>query len=124
MAFNFKDFSISYKGHPRYNDLDLIEDDPVRVILQKYEMVLFTNKGDVFGDLDFGCDLEYLLHETKVDSTYVETIILTQIDKYIEEMKNTNYSLNVKFYDDPERFQDWMEINFQINDYEVYVAVG
>lgn len=124
MAFNFTDFNIVFQGHPRFSVLRLSEDDPIRVILQKYEVLLFTNKGDVFADLDLGCDLEYLLHETKVSADYVEGIILSQINKYIPEISNLEYTLEVKFYEDPERFQDWMEVNFTLKDYEVYLAVG
>ena len=48
MAFNFTDFYIEYPGHPRFRDLQIIEDDVVRIILQKWEMILFTNKGELF----------------------------------------------------------------------------
>ena len=124
MSFNFTDFNIVFNGHPRYQIDRLAEDDPIRVILQKYEVLLFTNKGDVFGEPNLGCDLEYLLHETKVATDYVEAIIEEQIQKYIPEISGVEYSLNVNFYEDPERFQNWMEVNFQLKDYEVYLAVG
>ena len=47
MASSFIDFYIGYPGHPRFRDPELIEDDAIRVIVQKYEMILFTNKGEV-----------------------------------------------------------------------------
>jgi hypothetical protein len=124
MALDFKDFNILYEGHPRYGTTDLVEDDAVRVILQKYEMILYTNKGDVFGDLDFGANLEELLHETKVSAEYVEGIINEQIRMYIQEIAEIDYSLNVSFFEDPERYQDYMEILFQIKEYDVYTVVG
>jgi 5'(3')-deoxyribonucleotidase len=40
--FNFIDFYIGYPGHPSFRNLELIEDDVVRVIIQKYEVVIFT----------------------------------------------------------------------------------
>ena len=57
MAFSFIDFYIGYPGHPRFKNLELIEDDIVRVIIQKYEMVIFTNKGELLGDPNFGATL-------------------------------------------------------------------
>jgi hypothetical protein len=123
MAVNFTDFYISYPGHPRYNSIEIIEDDVIRVILQKYEMLLMTNKGEVYGFPNLGCDLEELLHETKVSADFVEGEITQQIFQYIPEISGIDFNLNVKFYDDPERFQEWMEINFQLRDYDVYVAV-
>ncbi len=62
MAFNFSDFYIEYPGHPRFEDLKLIEDDVVRVILQKWEMILFTNRGELFCEPYFGGDLNKYLH--------------------------------------------------------------
>ena len=52
-TFNFTDFYIGYPGHPRFRDMALIEDEVLRVIVQKWEMILFTNKGELFFDLDF-----------------------------------------------------------------------
>jgi hypothetical protein len=124
MAINFTDFYIVYPGHPNYRSSRLIEDDLVRIIVQKYEMVIFSKPGDVFGDPDFGADLESLLFETKVDKSYVEGQITTQIETYISELVGLDYGLEVQFFEDPERFQDYMEVIFQIKDYEVYAVVG
>ena len=122
--FNFTDFYIGYPGHPRFRDPGVIEDDIIRVVIQKYEMLLFTNKGEVFGDLNFGMDLEELLFETKLSADSIEAMINSQITEYISEVANTNYTLTVSFFEDPERYQDYMEILFNIKDYEVYTVVG
>ena len=124
MNFNFTDFYIGYPGHPRFRNSEIIEDDVIRVIIQKYEMILFTNKGDVFGDLDFGLDLEELLFETKLSAESIESMIRVQINKYVGEISSINYTVNVSFFEDPDRYQDYMEILFNIKDYEVYTIVG
>lgn len=124
MSFNFTDFYIGYPGHPRFKDSALIEDDVVRVIVQKYEMILFTNKGDVFGDPNFGANLEELLHETKLSAETIENEINGQIASYIAEIKGLDYTLTVSFFDDPERHQQYMEVYFQIKEYEVLTLVG
>lgn len=121
--FNFIDFYISYPGHPRFRQYELIEDDVVRVIIQKYEMIIFTNKGDVLGDPNFGANLVELLHETRLSSESIEGELRAQIADYIPEIDSIGYQLSVEFYDDPERFQEYMVINFTIADYEVYVTV-
>lgn len=123
-SIDFRDFYIKYKGHPNYNVDDIDEDNIINVILQKYEMIIFTNKGDVFGDPDFGSDLLYLLNETKVSSSYVESVIIKQIADYIPELLNMNYSLEVVFTQDPSRFIDMMFIYFKVSDYEVYTEIG
>ena len=37
-TYNFADFYIEYPGHPRFNDTQIIEDDVIRVIIQKWEI--------------------------------------------------------------------------------------
>lgn len=120
---DFTDFYIIYKGHPKFNSTDIIEDEPIRVIVQKYEMVLFTNKGDVLGQPDFGADLEYLLNETRLSEENIESEIKTQIYKHIPELNNLDYTLTVSIYEDPERAQEYMEILFNISDYNVFTVV-
>lgn len=124
MPVNFKDFYIGYKGHPRYESSKFIEDDVIRVIVQKYEMIIFTNKGELLGNPNFGADLSLLLHETRLSEDSIQADINGQIAEYIPEISNTPYTLEVNIYEDPERYQEWMEILFSIRDLEVYATVG
>jgi hypothetical protein len=124
MSVSFIDFYIGFPGHPKFRDKKIIEDDVIRVIVQKYEMIIFTNKGDLLGDLDFGADLPRLLHQTMVSGETVEKEIIKQIYKYIPEISEINFSLKVKFFQDPYSFQDRMEINFELRDYEVYAIIS
>lgn len=117
--FDFTDFYIKYQGHPTYDDSQLIQDEIVRVIVQKYEMILFTNKGEVLGEPNFGGDIEKLLHQTRVSSNYVEKNLNQQIAKYIPELTGITYKLNVRFTPNPDNYSDMMFIDFKIKDYEV-----
>ena len=117
--FSFIDFYIGYPGHPRYRTTDIIEDDVVRVIVQKYEVILFTNKGELLGDPNFGADLTTLLHETRLSAETIEGTIKAQIADYIPEIDGLEYELTVEFLEDPERHQEVMVINFMLNGYQV-----
>jgi hypothetical protein len=123
-AVDFTDFYILYKDHPRYVPKELIEDEVVNVIIQKYEMILFTNKGEVMGDPEFGANLLELLYQTKVSESYVISTIDEQIAKYVPELANSNYTLNVVFVQDPENYQDIMFVNLKIADYSIYAQIG
>ena len=123
MAFDFSDFYIIYPGHPRFNDTQIIEDDLIRVIIQKWELMIFTNKGELFCDPEFGGDLPKYLHETRLSAETIESELRGQVGRYIQELESINYTLQINFYEDPERYQEYMEINFQISDYEVYAIV-
>lgn len=117
--FNFIDFYIGYPGHPLYRTPDIIEDDVVRVIVQKYEVIIFTNKGELLGDPNFGADLVKLLHETRISAESVEVDIKAQIADYIPEIDGLEYELSVEFLEDPERHQEVMVVNFTLNGYQV-----
>lgn len=116
---DFTDFYIRYPDHPSFNSEQVIEDEIVRVIVQKYETILFTNKGEVLGDPNFGADIERLLFKTKVSGTYVEKIINDQIAQYIPELNNVSYDLSVTFEPNPNNYSDMMFIDFKVRDYEV-----
>ena len=47
MAEDVRDFYITWDGHPKYNSKEIIVQDVIRTIINKIEMVLFTNKGEV-----------------------------------------------------------------------------
>ena len=121
---DFKDHYIGYNGHPRFIINKIIEDDVIRVIVQKYEMILFTNKGELLGDPDFGCDLPKILFQTRISAQNVKRIIQKQIERYISEIAETSYQLDVNIFNDPERFQEVMIIDFKISDIEVNAVIS
>ena len=123
-SFNFTDFYLGYPGHPRFRDKALIEDEVLRVIVQKWEMILFTNKGELFFDTEFGGDFPVYLHETKLSSDTIEADLRNQIGVYIPEIKGIDYVLKVTFFDHPERFEEMMEVYFQLRDLDVYLVVA
>jgi hypothetical protein len=61
-ASSFTDFYIKFPGHPKFNDAEIIQDEIIKVIIQKIEMILFTNRGELLGDPNFGGDLLRYLH--------------------------------------------------------------
>jgi hypothetical protein len=90
-----RNFYITWNGHPRYNEDQIIVEDPLQNILQKIEMTLFSNEGDYIGDLNFGCSLEFYIWNTTVSAEYIKGVIQSQFDKYIPELKNYNHTLDV-----------------------------
>ena len=123
MNNDYIDFYIKSPNHPRFKDSDLIEDDLIRVIIQKYEMIILTNKGDVFGDPNFGASLEELLNQTKVSDKYVRDEINSQIYEYIPEISSVNYELDVRFIKDVNMIYEIMVVKFKISEFEVYTEI-
>ena len=122
--FNFVDFYISYEDNPNFRNFELIEDDILRVIIQKWEMIIFTEKGEVFGEPNLGADLPHYLHETKLSAESIKESLNDQISYFIPELDGIDYMLEVEILEDPESYQEYMEINFVIKDIELYIIVS
>lgn len=114
---DIKDFNIRYKGHPKYNEYRFVEDRTMEFIVQKIEMILFTNKGDLIDDYDFGANLEYYLWSTKVPVGKIKKEIQLQFQKYVPEISSYDYSIDVDIYQGTAR--DILTINIKIKDIEM-----
>lgn len=118
---NIKDLNIRYKGHPKYNDSRIIEDRTIEFIIQKLEVVLFTNKGEVLSDPDFGANLEHYLWSTSVPIERIQSEIKEQIDNNIPELNLIDYTLELELFEGTVR--DILFINFVIKDTEINFVI-
>ncbi len=114
---DFKDFYIRGTTHPNYEENVFVAEDLMLVILQKLEMILYTNKGDVIGDPYIGADLEYYLWSTKVPSSEIEKKINQQIYTYIPELVTMGYDLSIEIYEGTVR--DIMYVRIKIKGYRI-----
>ena len=113
-SLNSRDLNIRYNGHPKYNQYRVLEDRPIELIIQKLEMLLLTNRGDVLGDPNFGCNLEHHLWRTDTPNDSIQKNIYEQIYTYIPEINNYKFSVKVELYEGTVR--DIMNINIKIED--------
>jgi len=112
-----KDLVIRYPGHPKYQSDRVIEDDEVEVIVQKLEMILFTNKGEVLGNIDIGANLEYYLWQTRVTTGNLKNKVEEQIASYIPELVAIGYTFDVQLFEGTLR--DILYLNFVIKGYNI-----
>jgi phage baseplate assembly protein W len=114
---DIRDFNIRGYGHPKYSSTRVLEDRTIEFVIQKLENVLFSNKGDVLGDPDFGANLEYYLWSTNVPVNKIENEIKTQVAVYIPELSFYQYSLSVEIYEGT--YRDILQINIKVKDTNV-----
>lgn len=112
-----KDLVIRYPGHPKYQEGRIVEDDEIEVIVQKLEMILFTNQGEVLGNVTVGANLEYYLWSTKVSTNTLKKKVDEQIQLYIPELIKLGYTLSVNIYEGT--VQDILYLNFIIKGYNI-----
>lgn len=111
---NYQDLTIRWDGHQKYRSGQLLEDDIIEVIVQKLEMILFTNKNEVFGDdgAGFGAEIEKYLWETTVTKNIIKSDIVDQLNGWLPELIIIGYELDIKIFEGA--FRDIMEVNFII----------
>lgn len=115
MILDFKDLYTKYEGHPRFHSNRIVEDDVVEVIVQKLENTLFTNKGDLYGEPNLGCNLEYFLWETKVPVSDIRTIVVEQLNTYLPEINELGYEFTIELFEGT--YRDILYLNFVIKGY-------
>lgn len=114
---DYKDLNIRYNGHPKYSSNRIIEDRIIEVILQKLEMILFTRKGEVIGQPNLGCDLEFYLWSTNAPADKIRKYILDQIAEFIPELTSMTYTVDIELYQGTVR--DIMYVNITIQNFSV-----
>lgn len=114
MSKDIRDFYITWDGHPKYKDGEIIVESALRVVINKIEMVLFTNKGEFIGDVNFGSDLPIYLWQTRVSSDFIKNLIQEQFDTYIPELRNYNSTLTVEICEGT--LQDILKVNVTLNE--------
>ena len=122
MTPDFKDFYIRYPGHTKYVPNKMIQDDTIEVVVQKLEMLLFTQTGELFGDIGFGSDLEYYLWQTDIPSNDLRNLITTQISNYIPELEQIGYTLKINIFEGT--VQDILVLDFVIKGFNIEFVIN
>lgn len=104
MAKDISDFYIKNERDPLYDDNRLENVTYIETVIAKLYMILLTNKGEVFGNPDFGADIPKYLWKTKYPSSTIKTNIEEQIELYIPELSRNDYEIDV--YILPGNYQD------------------
>jgi hypothetical protein len=114
---NYIDFYIKGNDRSTYIENKILENDLINTIIQKLEIIIFTKKGDLYGDPYLGSDLEYYLWSTKIPDTNIKTKLKNQINTYIPELSEIGYDIKIDLYEGSIR--DIMYISFTINEYNI-----
>jgi len=105
---------------PRYSPTALETDGALPVLIQKIEMLLFTDKGSVLGVPDFGINLEKYIFESNVSADYIRSEIVQQLRQYVvtdEEEKMFEPDVAVNFFDYSEDYSIACEVDIIIKGY-------
>jgi len=117
MAEDISDIYIRSSKDPLFNSGIVENTTSIDVIMSKIQMILFTNKGEVISDPDFGADIPTFLWKTRFPASAIKSDIEEQFTNYIPELSPGQYKINV--YILPGSIQDIgvIQIDLGINNF-------
>ena len=109
-----KEIYIIDDKDPYYDDTIIDYQNEVESVISQIRMILGTLNGQVFGDYDFGIDLEYMVFNTKYASNKIMEKLNDEIDKYVYHSDNISIYCDINFGDSGEGY-DYAVLDIYIN---------
>ena len=95
-----RDFYLRPETDPAYRPEQLEVHEDLESALQQIKMTLFTKKGEVLGEPDFGLEVEKYLFEFTIDPFALTKEAGGQINKYVGEARKRNIGVRPASYSD------------------------
>lgn len=73
---------IKIIGDPNFSPTEVQTKNEIEQLITQIETILFTNKGEVLGDIDFGCSLNDMLYTLNANEYFIKQEINKQIARY------------------------------------------
>jgi phage baseplate assembly protein W len=92
------DFYVRTKGDPNYDKTKIHSESELAQLIGQLETMLFTNRGEVMGEPEFGANLNDLVYSLNYNEGQIQNVIDDQVEKYIPLAKKYNLQTTVQFY--------------------------
>jgi hypothetical protein len=86
-------------------------------------MTLFTKKGEVLGEPDFGIDLNKYLFEYDIDPMSLSHEATSQVNKYVAEARKRQITVNPSLYPDDKSNRDILVLLIDIPELKNSIAM-
>lgn len=96
----YRDFYLRPESDPAYQPDQLEVYDELENALQQIRMTLFTSKGEVLGEPNFGTDVDKYLFEFEIDPFSLTRDASSQINTYVSEAKKRKMTVKPARYND------------------------
>lgn len=117
------DFYVKTLGDPNYDPTKVHTESELAQLIGQIETTLFTNRGEVLGEPDFGCNLEDLVYSLNYNEQQVQDVVKQQLDVYVPLAKKYDVKTTVAFYRGEVR--DIAQIDIKIDSkYQVGVYIN
>lgn len=97
------EFYIKTYGDPKFDVSQMEIDDEITELLIQLETLLFTTKGSVLGDADFGLNLDDYVYSFRYNDNMLVKVCKEAINKFIPLSKKYNVDVTVDFTEEVDR---------------------
>lgn len=117
------DFYVKTLGDPNYDPTKVHTESELAQLIGQIETTLFTNRGDVLGEPNFGCNLEDLVYSLNYNEQQVQDVVKQQLKTYVPLATKYDVKTTVAFYRGEVR--DIAQIDIEIDSkYQVGVYIN
>ena len=94
------EFYVKNVGEPNFSPDKLQQDAEISMLLTQIETILFTRKGEVLNDSNFGANLEDYVYELRYNDYQLKTVIDYQLSEYVPLASKYNVDISIETVDD------------------------
>ncbi len=120
---HLRDFYTRTIEDPKYLDDKVEVSDDLESTIQQIKMTLFTKKGEVLGEPDFGIDLNKYLFEYDIDPMSLSHEATSQVNKYVAEARKRQVTVNPSLYPDDKSNRDILVLLIDIPELKNSIAM-
>jgi phage baseplate assembly protein W len=120
---SLRDFYMRTPDDPKYRANQVEIADDLEATLQGIRMTLFTNKGEVLGDPDFGVSLNNYLFEFSIDPFAVAREAADQINRYVGETRKRKIEVKPSIYADQTSNRDILVLLIDVPEVKNSLAI-
>ena len=104
------EFYVKNVGEPNYSPDKLQQDAEVSMLLTQIETILFTRKGEVLGDSNFGANLEDHVYELRYNDYMLKKSIQDQLTAYVPLSRKYSVDIQVDYAEESDRHAVFLDI--------------
>lgn len=104
------EFYVKNIGEPGYKSDVMQHDSELSMLLTQIQTVLFTKKGEVLGEPDFGANLEDYVYELRYNDYQLKKIVDDQLALYVPLASQYNVSVGVELAEEVDRHVVFLDI--------------
>jgi phage baseplate assembly protein W len=85
-------------GDPNFNPNKVHIESEIQQLITQIENTLFTNRAEVLGSPEFGCNLEDLVYSLGLNEQQIKSTIDSQLQEYCPLAQKYNVESEIRFF--------------------------